>query len=342
MDPPARNALWRFGYRNPVNYNDNELYCGGFVVHYQKNGGKCGVCGDDYTEKVPRSHEAGGLYGNAIIPRHYITGQIIDIEADLTTNHKGNMQLELCASDNPHTVVTDECLKQNVLPVVATGDKMFKIPEISKKTEIFRWQVKLPEGVSCSHCVIRWTYYAGNTWGKCLNGSESVGCGNQETFINCADISINVNTPTNTISGFNPWLIYFKNNQIINQIATHNFTHNIRNTGTNEINPLDLTDRIRAVGPQTAPVLPWLKRPEVIRTQLCVPTEAYKYERNMAGWCMVNCLKFNATCPPKYCTCVHDCKAIGEWAAVPDADVWCHQNCLKHPSYCPEDRCKCT
>lgn len=31
MDPPARNAMWRFGYPNPVNYNDNELFCGGYA-----------------------------------------------------------------------------------------------------------------------------------------------------------------------------------------------------------------------------------------------------------------------------------------------------------------------
>lgn len=31
MDPPARNAMWRFGYPNAVNYNDNELYCGGYA-----------------------------------------------------------------------------------------------------------------------------------------------------------------------------------------------------------------------------------------------------------------------------------------------------------------------
>lgn len=31
MDPPARNSMWRFGFPNPVNYNDNELYCGGFT-----------------------------------------------------------------------------------------------------------------------------------------------------------------------------------------------------------------------------------------------------------------------------------------------------------------------
>jgi hypothetical protein len=30
MDPPSRNAMWRFGFPNPVNYNDNELFCGGY------------------------------------------------------------------------------------------------------------------------------------------------------------------------------------------------------------------------------------------------------------------------------------------------------------------------
>lgn len=31
MEPPARNAMWRFGFPNPVNYNDNELFCGGYA-----------------------------------------------------------------------------------------------------------------------------------------------------------------------------------------------------------------------------------------------------------------------------------------------------------------------
>lgn len=31
MDPPARNAMWRFGFPNAVNYNDNELFCGGYA-----------------------------------------------------------------------------------------------------------------------------------------------------------------------------------------------------------------------------------------------------------------------------------------------------------------------
>ena len=31
----------------------------------------------------------------------------------------------------------------------------------------------------------------GNTWGICANGTEGMGCGEQETFRNCADVSIN-------------------------------------------------------------------------------------------------------------------------------------------------------
>lgn len=34
MNPPARNAMWRFGFPNPVNYNDNELFCGGYAGQF--------------------------------------------------------------------------------------------------------------------------------------------------------------------------------------------------------------------------------------------------------------------------------------------------------------------
>jgi hypothetical protein len=39
----------------------------------------------------------------------------------------------------------------------------------------------------------------GNTWDLCENGVGAVGCGNQETFKNCADVAIITNT-----GGFGP------------------------------------------------------------------------------------------------------------------------------------------
>ena len=76
MDPPSRNARWRFGFPGEVNYDDNELYCGGFAVQYERNHGKCGVCGDAFHLRQPRPHEAGGQFGQGVITREYTMGQV--------------------------------------------------------------------------------------------------------------------------------------------------------------------------------------------------------------------------------------------------------------------------
>ena len=34
MEPPARNSMWRFGYGTPINYSDNEVFCGGVGSKY--------------------------------------------------------------------------------------------------------------------------------------------------------------------------------------------------------------------------------------------------------------------------------------------------------------------
>ena len=30
-NPASRNCMWRYGFKTPVNYNDNELWCGGNI-----------------------------------------------------------------------------------------------------------------------------------------------------------------------------------------------------------------------------------------------------------------------------------------------------------------------
>lgn len=51
IDPASRNAAWRYGFDTPTQVTDNELNCGGFSTQWDKNGGKCGVCGDPYHFK---------------------------------------------------------------------------------------------------------------------------------------------------------------------------------------------------------------------------------------------------------------------------------------------------
>lgn len=42
IEPPSRASAWRYGFDTPPNYNDHELYCGGFTTQWNKNDGKCG------------------------------------------------------------------------------------------------------------------------------------------------------------------------------------------------------------------------------------------------------------------------------------------------------------
>ena len=34
MRPAARNSMWRFGFGTPINYSDNEVFCGGVGSKY--------------------------------------------------------------------------------------------------------------------------------------------------------------------------------------------------------------------------------------------------------------------------------------------------------------------
>ncbi|XP_045584551.1 uncharacterized protein [Procambarus clarkii] len=313
MNPPARNAMWRYGYPNPVNYNDNELYCGGYVVQYQKNGGKCGVCGDNYVEKVPRSHENGGLFGNGIITKNYVAGQVIEIEVDLTTNHQGYMELKLCPHNDRNTIITQECLDQYPLKVVGQDDSKFFIPKGTPKSATLKWKAQLPEGVTCSACVVQWKYFAGNTWGvDNTTGEGAQGLGPQETFINCADIYIRSNTQIGAPVDDNPWALYFRG-------AYPGLTH------TEDVEP----DKNGL-------------KPLVVRAQLCLPTRSFEVVNGSYQWCIRNCLKYPPNCEETLCYCVKDCRAIGKLAEKKDADIFCHQNCLGVPSYCPRDMCVCS
>ena len=65
-------------------------------------------------------------------------------------------------------------------------DKYF----LTEGTGVFSAQAVLPPGLSCSQCVLQWRYVAGNNWGVCEDGEGRVGCGQQEEFRACADISI--------------------------------------------------------------------------------------------------------------------------------------------------------
>ncbi|KAL7640472.1 UNVERIFIED_CONTAM: hypothetical protein RMT77_008747 [Armadillidium vulgare] len=188
LDPPARGTMWRLGFDTPPNYNDHELNCGGYSRQWKKNKGRCGVCGDPWDEPRPRPNESGGIFGTGLISRVYREGEEITVTVHLTANHLGWFEFRICANDQFQHFVTQKCLNENALSLLDRPGTRFEVK--SEEVGLFRIKLKLPEGVTCSYCVLQWHYTSGNNWGFCEDGKNKVGCGPQEVFRGCADIAI--------------------------------------------------------------------------------------------------------------------------------------------------------
>jgi len=188
MDPPSRASQWRFGFNNPKDYNDNQGYCGGAMHQNVQMGGKCGICGDPWDG--PREHEApGGRYANGNIVATYRQGQEIDVAVEVTTSHMGHFNYKLCPNNNVHQDPTQECFDAHPLQL-GGGKHGEELPITEWGRRYWNTTVKLPDGLTCSQCILQWTYTAGNSWGTFPNGTSCVGCGPQEHFRACADIKI--------------------------------------------------------------------------------------------------------------------------------------------------------
>ncbi|KAF5297118.1 hypothetical protein FQA39_LY02698 [Lamprigera yunnana] len=184
LDPPNRSSLWRFNNTFPINYNDNQHFCGGFGEQWYMYDGKCGTCGDSYGDPVPRVNENTGTYGLGYISASYPSGSAINVTIKLTANHKGEFSYSLCKMIDSTKPDEESCFEDLLL---SNGEKLHKIT--SNDYDVVD-VVQLPVDVTCKHCVLRWNYRTGNSWGICSDGEGAVGCGPQETFRSCADIEI--------------------------------------------------------------------------------------------------------------------------------------------------------
>ncbi|XP_069365830.1 uncharacterized protein [Maniola hyperantus] len=306
---------------------------------WEQNQGRCGVCGDADNLNEPRPHEAGGMYGKGIITRHYSVGQEIEIEVELTANHLGTFVLKLCPNNNPKQEATQECFDRYPLYISGTRDDRFLIPLDTAKKDTFRYRVRLPPYVTCTQCVLQWTYYTGNMWGICSNGTEAVGCGRSETFRNCADVSIITSTgglPPAFAGDFrrdNPFLLYYRDFRMPLNV----YPLVIRNYMLKDIEMEELRAFSNDIDYETEADI----GPLIIRDQVCVPTNAYRVIPGMLNWCQTNCLRYPPNCPESLCQCPQECDAVGELEGREGADVYCLDQCLVFPPRCPRNRCRC-
>ncbi|XP_037050297.1 uncharacterized protein LOC119084423 isoform X1 [Bradysia coprophila] len=186
--PLNRSSVWRdpafASFNLPQNYDDMQLWCGS--VHQPDNPGMiCGVCGDPLSQVQPRDNEIGGRWYRGIITERYTAGSVIEIEVQITAAHSGFMEFRLCT--NPQSGETQACFNQHLLQ--RADGQGSRVP-VDRGAGWYNTRFRLPIGVRCDHCVIQWNYRAGNDWGLCPNGTGALGCGPQETFRGCADVSI--------------------------------------------------------------------------------------------------------------------------------------------------------
>lgn len=185
--------MWRVGFDNPADFSDNEGFCGGFRHQHGSMGGKCGICGDPWDG--PRDHEApGGIFANGLITRTYQPGDDIDVEVDVTANHKGHFVFKLCANNNLFSDPDQDCFDKTVLEVLPHMEPQFNVT--TANTGTYALKLRLPANVTCKQCILQWTYTCGNNWGVCPDGVGALGCGPQEMFRACSDIAIE-GTPVN-------------------------------------------------------------------------------------------------------------------------------------------------
>jgi len=184
--------MWRYDFGTPRNVNDHETNCGGFGKQWHENDGLCGLCGDDWSLPQPRPNEIGGKYGQGVLANSYIEGQVVQFEVELTAYHKGFFEFRVCPQNTLSWPASQACLDQHVLVQAdAGGEKYYPAtPRHGGKGDRYWMRYKLPQGLTCGLCVLQWRYRAGNSWGACSNGTQGIGCGPQEEFRACSDISI--------------------------------------------------------------------------------------------------------------------------------------------------------
>ncbi|KAF6018176.1 hypothetical protein EB796_023515 [Bugula neritina] len=114
LDPPGSTTAWGAGFSTPANYDDNGLNCGGY-----NNGGKCGVCGDDYSSTNNQQEP-----GSGIVPITYNAGQYSKywrgvFPLTVRLYYQNNIPQK---GSNPSVAVKKYCLNANQKLKASNGD----------------------------------------------------------------------------------------------------------------------------------------------------------------------------------------------------------------------------
>ena len=288
FEPASRNSAWRFFPNRPKQYTDNELNCGGFSAQWNKNKGRCGVCGDAYHNKNPLYVYPGKFAKDDFITRTYKEGQTIKVAIKITSNHQGFFRFSV--GKLVKRPITQEQLTYVLLQ--PDGSNTWQLH--SSGNGLFHIKLVLPKGMTCDHCVLQWWWTVGNNWGCDDDGNCGVGLGKkQETFVNCADIKIApADGPGPTTAGPNTDAPSTAGPSTAQPTTQKPFTQRPSPQPSTTQKPS--TEAPPTEGPPTPPST---EAP----SGGCKATGAWTGDANMDAWCVINCRA--GYCPPTHCIC---------------------------------------
>lgn len=148
--------------------------------------------------------------------RNYFPGSSIDLMIEIVANHGGQFKFDICWRDKRDEHENEDCFEQlrfsnsdkqqpQVVNNIDNNGNNTNNNEIldseniesyyydldpASGTGVYTMSVDLPSNKTCEACILRWHWRAANNWGTCDDGSEAIGCGHQEVYRNCADISV--------------------------------------------------------------------------------------------------------------------------------------------------------
>jgi hypothetical protein len=150
-NPPARSTCWRqFPGKCIPEYTDTQMNCGGYDTQWNKNKGKCSVCGEDWSLARKQFSKGGPKYTGFIV-RNYAHAQEIDIQVEVTANHLGWFEFRVCNMDGRSGDADEACLNKHVLRD-RKGKSRF---DIGSYVGFVNYKMVLPTGLKCKHCLLQ-------------------------------------------------------------------------------------------------------------------------------------------------------------------------------------------
>ncbi|XP_050389595.1 uncharacterized protein LOC126808711 [Patella vulgata] len=193
VEPPMRSSLWREGISNVhINYDDNHVNCGGFDYQWKTAQGSCGACGDPLYG--PYKHVYPGKHATGIALRHISKGDVLNVTVFVDMNQMGYFQFNFCPQTDLYSFVDlGLCFSKNPLTVWETNSSRYYVGSAGGLLSL---HLILPDALQCENCVLQWVYVTGYRTGNDIQSCrECLGCGPQETYINCADFAVHATSP---------------------------------------------------------------------------------------------------------------------------------------------------